>query len=204
MDGLALAAEEAATPGLIIWHAGCPPLFGLTKTESAATPAQDVACATATATLQAALTGPAAPPRLLIVGRWSYYATGTGVGRDAHNTIVLAPAPPLAAGPDLYAAAWDHTLATLPPQTQVYVLRQPPEFPGYDSRAIATALAHGQMTEAEAQALMTAPRRPCPPRRRRSAADPRGQRRPHHPDRPLARDLHPRLQRAARRRHLVF
>ncbi|KIQ70896.1 putative acyltransferase [Wenxinia marina DSM 24838] len=32
MDGLALAAVEEETPGLLIWHAGCPPLFGLTKT----------------------------------------------------------------------------------------------------------------------------------------------------------------------------
>jgi peptidoglycan/LPS O-acetylase OafA/YrhL len=158
MDGLALAATEQATPSLIIWHAGCPPLFGLTKQESAATPAQDAACTAANAVMQAALTGPAAPPRLLIVGRWNYYAQGAGIGRDAHNTITLGAAPPLTAAPqaDLYAAAWDHTLATLAPHVpQIFVLRQVPELPGYDSRQVAAALAHGRMTHDQAQALMT-------------------------------------------------
>jgi peptidoglycan/LPS O-acetylase OafA/YrhL len=155
MDGIGLAAEEAGTPGLIIWHAGCPPLLGLTKTESAATPAQDAACTDANQVMQTALTGPDAPETLVIVGRWTYYATGSGVGRDAHNTIRLGPGD--VDNATLYAAAWDQTVAALAPHIpRIFVLRQPPELPAYDSRATAAALAHGRLDQAGALALMTA------------------------------------------------
>lgn len=156
MNGLALAAIEVQVPALIIWHAGCPPLFGLTKTESAATPAQDAACTVANRQMQTALTGPDAPERLIIVGRWAYYAEGAGVGVDADNTIALAadPAGPLTGDP--YAAAWAHTIATLSPHIpSIAVFRQVPEMPRYQSRDVARGLAHGRLTLADAQALMT-------------------------------------------------
>ncbi|MDZ7709997.1 MAG: acyltransferase family protein [Roseovarius sp.] len=47
-EGLEAAAWAAERPALIVWHAGCPPLFGVTKAENAATPAQDAACTAAT------------------------------------------------------------------------------------------------------------------------------------------------------------
>jgi peptidoglycan/LPS O-acetylase OafA/YrhL len=156
MDGLAVAGVEANVPGLIIWHAGCPPLFGLVTTESAATAAQDAACTAANRQMQAVLTGPDAPERLIIVGRWAYYAEGTGVGVDAGNTITLAadPAGPLLGDP--YPAAWAYTIATLAPHIpQIAVFRQVPELPHYRSRDVARGLAHGRLTLADAQALMT-------------------------------------------------
>ena len=156
MDGLALAADEAGVPGLIVWHAGCPPLIGLTKVESAATPAQDAACATATERTIAAIAA-TAPEAVLLVGRWSYYAEGAGIGRDAQNTIRLTPAPPLGEGTaDPYAAAWQATVDRLR-QTgaQVAVFRQVPELPDHDSRLLAAAVAHGRMTPAEALATGT-------------------------------------------------
>ena len=154
MDGLALAATEAQVPGIIIWHAGCPPLFGLRKTETAATPAQDQDCATDTETLRAALPGLTAINRVLLIGRWTYYAQGAGTGLDAENRITLAAADPAMAGAtqaDLYAAAWVATVAELS-QTfdRIAVLRQVPEVPTYDSRLFARALAFGQMTGSDA------------------------------------------------------
>ena len=155
MDGLALAATQAQVPGIIIWHAGCPPLFGLTKVETAATPAQDQDCATDTETLRAALPGLTTIKRILLIGRWTYYAQGGGTGLDAENRISLAAA--LGSGlsgssqAELYAAAWDTTIAELSASfDQIAVLRQVPEIPQYDSRQFARALAFGQMTEAEA------------------------------------------------------
>ena len=155
MDGLALAATEAQVPGIIIWHAGCPPLFGLTKAETAATPAQDQDCATATETLRAALPGLTSIKRILLIGRWTYYAQGGGTGLDAENRITLAPAVGSdltgATQADLYAAAWTATVAELSRSfAHVAVLRQVPEIPEYDSRMFARALAFGQMTEADA------------------------------------------------------
>lgn len=156
MDGLAQAALEAGVPGVILWHAGCPPLAGIRKEESAATPAQDAACAAATARTLAGIAA-LRPARLLLVGRWSYYAGGTGIGRDAQNRIRLLPEGGGAPAPGdqaaLYAAAWAETVARLAPVAgRIAVFRQVPELPDYDSRAIARALAHGRMSPAEAEA----------------------------------------------------
>ncbi len=155
MDGLALAATEAQVPGIIIWHAGCPPLFGLTKTEMAATPAQDQDCATDTEALRAALPGLTSIDRVLLIGRWTYYVEGAGTGLDAENRITLAPAVGSvltgATQVDLYDAAWDATVAELSRSfSRITVLRQVPEIPLYDSSLFARALAFGQMTETEA------------------------------------------------------
>ncbi|NDU99481.1 acyltransferase family protein [Pseudoroseicyclus tamaricis] len=149
MDGLGLAALESGTPGLIVWHAGCPPLFGLSKVESAATPAEDAACLRDTEVMRAAL--PQLPAlgieRLLLVGRWTYYAQGTGIGIDAGNTIALHPAPgsPLPEAPqaELYAGAWalteEEIRRSIP---ELHVLRQVPEIPDFDSRELARLIAH--------------------------------------------------------------
>ena len=160
MNGLGLAALESGTPGIIIWHAGCPPLFGLAKAESAATPAQDAACLAANVQLQTAFTQVPTAKRILLVGRWAYYATGTGSGGDVGNTIALTPAPgsPLVADTQagLYAAALASTVETLNDSfDSVAILRQVPEIPAYDSRSIARALAHGRLTPTEASANFT-------------------------------------------------
>src|SRR5690606_15660402 len=48
-EGIDQAAREAQSAGLLIWRAGCPPLFDVEKQESAATPAQNSACTAANA-----------------------------------------------------------------------------------------------------------------------------------------------------------
>ena len=162
MDGLALAALETGTPGLIIWHAGCPPLLGLSKAESAATPAEDADCVADTAALRAAIPGMDSLRRLILVGRWAYYAKGSGTGRDAHNTITLAPLPGSGLAGDtqaaLYAAAWGLTIAELGGQfEQIAVMRQVPEIAHYDARDIARRMAHGRLSAGEAAGLFTTP-----------------------------------------------
>ncbi|HHB80559.1 MAG TPA: acyltransferase, partial [Aliiroseovarius sp.] len=140
LDALAWQAE---TPALLVWVAGCPPLFGVSKRENTTNAAEDAACSTALARLQAAVSAQQLPPRLLLVGRWSYYAEGRGVGRDAANRITLS-AP--------YADAMTATLAELAAVSQVFVLRQPPEIPAYGSRDVARALASGRLEPAGARA----------------------------------------------------
>ena len=154
MDGIGLAALEAGTPGLLIWHAGCPPLFGISKQESAATPAEDGACAAANGRLQTALTTLESAERILLVGRWTYYAEGAGIGKDAHNTIRIWPTGsstvedvPQA---EVFAGALEQTVMALGETFDaVYVARQVPEIPHYDSRYVAKALAHGRIAEAD-------------------------------------------------------
>lgn len=146
-EGLDLAAHEAGVPGLIVWRAGCPPLFGLRKTESAATPAQDHACTQANLQIRQALPALEGLQRIALIGRWTYYAQGSGIGLDAGNTITLfpadAPTPAEAPQSQIVAAAARATVEDLR-QTgvQVIALRQPPEIPNYDSRRAAREAAH--------------------------------------------------------------
>ncbi|KNG93543.1 acyltransferase family protein [Pseudaestuariivita atlantica] len=155
-DGIALAASEADVPGILIWTAGCPPFFGTDKTESAATPAQDARCFAINAQIAAAL--PALPDmdKVLLIGRWTYYAEGGGVGLDAGNRIALRAQGGEA---DPFAAGFERTVATLLDHfNEVLVLRQVPEIAGYQSRTVARALVHGRMTAEEADAAMATSR----------------------------------------------
>lgn len=149
MDGLALAANEAGTPGLIIWRGGCPPLFGIAKDESASTPAQNAACLTENERLAVAFGQLDSVKRVLLVARWAYYAEGAGFGRDQSNIVTLSPATGSGLVADnqsgLFALALEKTVAALIDDFgEVFILRQVPEVPEYDSRTVARALAHGR------------------------------------------------------------
>lgn len=146
-EGLNRAAREAGVPGIILWRAGCPPLFGLRKVESAATQAQDTACTQANLQIRQSFGRLDTVDRVLLIGRWSYYASGQGVGLDAANRIGLHPTdgPGTAGEPQvqLLARAARATVAELSDRVgRVHVLRQPPEIPFYDSRRAAREAAH--------------------------------------------------------------
>ncbi len=160
MGGVDRAAKEAKTPALVIWHAGCPPLFGLAKKESSATDAQDERCLTHNRRILEGLAEMKPLRRIVLVGRWSYYATGTGVGVDEHNKIQLSAAP----GFDLvgqgqlalYESAWDLTVKELKNHfDQIHVLRQIPEMPRYISRDVARKLVHGHMNPDDLAGLLS-------------------------------------------------
>jgi hypothetical protein len=96
----------------------------------------------------------------VLVGRWTYYASGSGIGVDEHNKIELSAAPGFGIAAQgqqaLYEAAWDLTVQRLKPHfEQIHVLRQTPEMPRYDSRSVATQLAHGRATEATVAASLS-------------------------------------------------
>lgn len=161
MDGFGRAALETQTPGLIIWRAGCPPLFDVLKTENTAQPVQNAACQAANDQIHLALPQVTSAKRILLVGRWAYYANGTGFGRDVANEITLAPAPNsgLVAEnqADLFATALDQTTRELGTAfEEVYVMRMLPEIPNYDSRVIGRQLAYGWITPEEAAMSMIA------------------------------------------------
>jgi len=158
MNGLGLAALEAETPGWIIWRAGCPPLFGIEKEETAATPEQNAQCRAANDQLDAAFRTLDSAERILLVARWSYYAEGTGIGRDAHNLISMWPAPnsayEAADQARLFGDAITATVDILGESfSEVHIARQVAEIPDYDSRDIARGLVHGRIDELEVSAL---------------------------------------------------
>lgn len=160
MAGVQAAAQESGTPGLVIWHAGCPPLFGVRKRESAATPNQDLKCHGDTETLRKAMADMRDIDRIVLVGRWSYYASGSGVGDDQHNRIELSTAP--GSGIDgtsqarIYASAWQKTVADL--QThfdEIHVLRQVPEIPRYAARDLSRQIVHRRIDEGSIHRVLT-------------------------------------------------
>lgn len=151
-EGLEQAAFDAGTPGLVIWNAGCPPLVGVTKDETAASQIEDERCAQANARIAAALPALDTVETLLLAARWSYYAHGTGTGRDAHNLIEVRANGDGAAGltgltqQALVAAALDRSLSRYGQEIpNIFVLNQIPEIAGYHSGVAARFLAHGQM-----------------------------------------------------------
>ena len=158
MDGIAAVAHDTQVPGLIIWHAGCPTLFGVSKQESAATPAEDAACLAANEQLRAGFAEVPSVERILLVGRWAYYTEGAGTGRDAENLISMTPSEgTVTEGTtqgDVFKAALSATVSELSQHFDVFVMRQVPEVPDYSSREFARALAHGRMTEDEAGRLL--------------------------------------------------
>jgi peptidoglycan/LPS O-acetylase OafA/YrhL len=160
MNGFALAALEAERPGWIIWRAGCPPLFGIVKNETAATPAQNAACTKANDQLAQAFRTLDSAKRIMLVGRWTYYAEGAGVGRDAHNLIAMhsAETSDYAASDQaqLFGEALTTTVETLEEIfEEVHIARQVPEIPQYDSREVARGLVHGRLDAIEVSTLST-------------------------------------------------
>lgn len=158
-EGLEQAAWEAETSALLIWNAGCPPLFGLAKAESSTTPAQDEACTATNRRIASALDSLEDARSLLLIGRWSYYADGTGSGRDMNNTIRLSPNGDGTASGDtnvsLLESSWRHSLQVFESRfDNIYLLRQVPEISWYNSREVARRIAHGHLdTSAQVDAL---------------------------------------------------
>ena len=74
------------------------------KRERVSTPAEEAACTAAQDAVLAGLAGTPTIDTVLLIGRWAYYAEGTGFGRDAHNWITLSP----------IAGAVSYTHLTLP------------------------------------------------------------------------------------------
>lgn len=159
MGGVERAAQEAKTAGLLIWHAGCPPLFGVSKQERAATAAQDAKCQADTAKLHEALPELKDIRRIALVGRWTYYASGTGTGLDAHNRITLSPVTGQQKlegnQQELYGAAWALTAQVLSKHfDEIFVFRQVPEMPRYSAADFAKRLVHGHLSADQANASL--------------------------------------------------
>lgn len=150
-EGVERAAYEADTPALLIWQGGCPPLLGIRKQEAAASAAQDQACAEAAPKVLEGLRQTPSVDTVLLIGRWAYYAEGTGVGADAQNRIALLPDGTGAlAGTGqaaLFERAFEVTLDRLAPVVpRIFVLRQVPEIFDYTARDAALGLAYGRLS----------------------------------------------------------
>ncbi len=156
-EGIDALAHEQGVAGLIIWRAGCPPLFDVSKVENSATRAQNEACRSANDRIRTAIKDMDGLRNLLLIGRWSYYATGQGVGADAFNTIELMTNGSHTRQATLFAEAADQSLSELSNHFEnIYVTQQVPEVAYYDSRLTARRLAHGREAPPETVPLADA------------------------------------------------
>ncbi len=136
--------------GLFSNLAGCPPLVGVAKDESVADAAEDAKCARLNARILDILRRSTGIEKVLLVGRWSYYANGGGVGADAVNTVKIQPvgSPSASLGnSEVFAASMHATIETLIAlNKKVYVLRQVPEIENYKPAALAAAAMFSRST----------------------------------------------------------
>ncbi len=142
-EGLAKAAQDTQVAGMIIWRAGCPPVFDLTKDENTATATQDAACYTANQQVRTALHQLDEIELVFLVGRWAYYEQGRGVGRDSGNHVEVR-----LTNAATFSEALMKTMKEISDTNKtVTVLRQMPEIAEYDARYVARALAHGRLND---------------------------------------------------------
>ncbi len=150
-EGLAKTANLNGRAGLIIWRAGCPPVFNIEKHENTATVIQDQSCRISNDQIMSAIAQMPYLRDLLLVGRWSYYASGTGTGVDAGNKISLTDVGQPGTldsdtHRDLLTRKFGETVQIASAHfDRVFVLSQPPELALYDSRQVAKSLAHRQL-----------------------------------------------------------
>lgn len=148
-DGMDQLARENGVGGLIFSAGGCMPLFDLRKRESAVGPRSDALCTTQNQSIRAMLAAHSIPVRrIVLVGRWTYYIHGSGIGADSRDTIYVEPtdgvtdgATPEQSQAQVVASAVRRTAAWLDSQGyEVYLLEQVPEIPFFDSRKLFQAI----------------------------------------------------------------
>jgi peptidoglycan/LPS O-acetylase OafA/YrhL len=168
-EGIDLAAREAGVAGFIVWQGGCPPLFNVDKDESVSPAAVDAQCAAQNDLVRSAIAASPSIKRVLLIGRWAYYAEGEGVGRDAKNAVRVVYRGAGANG-DWLKSALDETAREFRAAGRdVFVLRQIPEIPEYDSREFAKDAAFGRIKSAADADRLTAIRLSDAQARRRTA-----------------------------------
>jgi len=148
-DGIDTVMRENNVAGYYVQTTGCPPLIGLGKDEKSRANRQDEECRQTNEKMEEYLSGDrfSAFDKVLLVGRWAYYANGSGVGLDANTKIELVPfRDGLNADSqiDILTSAFEITVAALNKQNRiVYILEQPPEIAEFDPRRITVSLMRG-------------------------------------------------------------
>lgn len=139
--------EHAAKLGrdaLIFWKAGCPPAIGIEKFESVSNAAENASCTTQNEAVLSWMLKQQNIESVVLVGRWSYYTSGTGVGIDRQNAIRLAALDKTDASVDqaqILTNALDATIRQLASHgVKVYLLEQVPEFVNFRSANFARGL----------------------------------------------------------------
>ena len=153
-------ANDYHQDALIVWRGGCPPVWGIEKDESGSSAIEDQRCTTQNNGVRELIDNNKNIKAVVLVGRWSYYLNGGGVGIDNHNKIVITPIDqnidPTLSQQELFLTSLKDTVTTLINQNlKVFIVEQPPEFANYHSRSIARALKNGSADYTETLALFS-------------------------------------------------
>ena len=157
--GIASVVDAAGTPVLIAWTGGCPPVFDTRKDESVASMADDDHCFDQNERVRRLIETDERIAAVVLVGRWSYYLNGSGVGVDDGNTIRVWPSEQHSAASDqagYFVEALHDTLTELSHgDHELFVVEQAPEFSNYQARALAISLMKGRTDEDASVARLT-------------------------------------------------
>jgi len=148
-DGVDRVATESGVSVLFVFQGGCLPAFDYVKRESAGGPRADRSCEEQDARMRQWLAHADGIRSVLLVGRWSYYTEGHGIGIDRQNTISVAERAASADGGmpqgDVIEKLMLANMRSLHAQgRRVYVLEQLPEIPEFSSRKLFQRLRSGQ------------------------------------------------------------
>ncbi len=142
------AINKKEHSALLAWTGGCPPVFNIDKDESVSSRVIDQQCAKRNQAIRELIENDSRINAIILVGRWSYYLNGEGVGVDQHNKITVWPenGNPDDSQPqdDFFVKTFNKTILQLQNSGhKVFVVEQSPEFSQYQARIVALGLMGG-------------------------------------------------------------
>lgn len=147
--GIETYFDTNKTPVLLAWTGGCPTLFGIQKDENVSNQKTDEACRDRNEAVKELLQKDARISAVVMIGRWSYYLNGQGVGVDDENEIQVwsdTEKSPLSREEQkaFFLETLHKTFTTLNDfDKKVFVVEQVPEFSKFRARPLAINLMNG-------------------------------------------------------------
>lgn len=146
--GYMTLVENIEHDAFLAWEGGCPPVLNLNKDESVSSKKIDDRCAIRNRVVYDLIKEDERINAVILVGRWSYYINGGGVGEDAENKITIWPdgAEPGSVEDEAkyFVMTFMETLEQLSNLgKKVFVVEQAPEFVDFSARQLAISLMTG-------------------------------------------------------------
>ncbi|MDM3870619.1 acyltransferase [bacterium SCSIO 12696] len=147
--GLVSAIEEQGVNAVILWEAGCPPVFGVLKEENSYGFSDTENCRKHIESVKEYLSNNKHRiSSFMWIARWSYYFSGEGYGIDRKNTIQVWPEDgSYDREPQsivLRNAMLDTAKFLKELSVPIYLLEQFPEYKNYHSKRAAISLLNNQ------------------------------------------------------------
>ena len=160
-EGLEASLNDKNIPALVIWEGGCPPVLGIKKDETAASAIEDEKCHSRNQLVRELISNNGNIQSIVMIGRWSYYYNGSGIGVDSENLIEIWPdtaeeSLSLESQTDLLVESMRSTFSWLESfPGKKYIVEQPPEFPNYTANLLALSLMYGKFERPQDMDRMT-------------------------------------------------